>query len=298
MALTGYLAPEGFEAQLETELGAAVAARHGRLFLCPEAPRDVAWAANTWFDVEELPIASIGDGAKQLRARGRNWALLPIEHHRRAALIAERLPSVSFKPLVFPAPAPSAPLGSWALVAPDRLLLAARCSSPFAHGEARFVEDRAGPPNRAYLKLWEALTVAGARPAPGELCLDLGASPGGWTWVLASLEARVIAIDKAPLDPKVAALPGVDARLGSAFALEPASLPPVDWLVCDVVSYPKRLLGLIRKWLDAGRARRIVATLKFQGDTDFETIAAFRALPGGQLRHLHHNRHELTFFRL
>jgi 23S rRNA (cytidine2498-2'-O)-methyltransferase len=298
MALTGYLAPEGFEAQLETELGDAVAARHGRLFLCPEEPRAAAWAANVWFDVEELPIASIGDAARQLRARGRNWALLPLEHHRRAALIVERLPSVSFKPLAFPAAPPSAPLGSWALLSPDRMLAAARCSSAFAHGEVRFVEDRTGPPNRAYLKLWEALTIAGVRPSPGDLCLDLGASPGGWTWVLASLGARVIAVDKAPLDPKVAAMPGVETRQASAFALDPATLAPIDWLVCDVVCYPKRLLRLIRDWLEAGRARRIVATLKFQGETDFATIEEFRAIPGGTLRHLHHNRHELTFFKL
>src|SRR5436309_1011333 len=30
----------------------------------------------------------------------------------------------------------------------------------------------------AYLKLWEALTLLKCRPAPGEICLDLGGSPG------------------------------------------------------------------------------------------------------------------------
>ena len=131
-------------------------------------------------------------------------------HHRRAALIQERLPHVSAKPVVFPAKAPSAPLGSWTLLSPDRMLAAARCSSPFANGEVAFVEDRTGPPNRAYLKLWEALVRLGRWPGPGERCLDLGASPGGWTWVLARLGATVVAVDKAPLDPKVAAMPGVD----------------------------------------------------------------------------------------
>ena len=125
-------------------------------------------------------------------------------HHRRAALIQERLPHVSAKPIVFPAAAPTAPLGSWTLLAPDRLLAAAQCSSPFPNGEVQFVEDKTGPPNRAYLKLWEALVRLRRWPQPGERCLDLGASPGGWTWVLAKLGANVIAIDKAPLDPRIA----------------------------------------------------------------------------------------------
>lgn len=298
MAIAGYLAPEGFERQLERELGERVVARHERLFLADGAPVDAAWAANVWHEVEEIPVASIGEAAKALRARGRHWALYPLAHHRRAALIKDRLPAVSLKPLVFPTPAPGSPLGSWCLIAPDRLLAAPRCSSAFANGEVRFVEDRQGPPNRAYLKLWEALTVAGVYPQPGETCVDLGASPGGWTWVAASLGATVIAVDKAPLDPRIARLPGVTARRDSAFAIAPGDLPPVDWLFCDVVCYPKRLLGLIERWLASGRVRRMIATLKFQGETDFGAIEAFRAIDGARLRHLHHNRHELTFFRL
>ena len=39
--------------------------------------------------------------------------------------------------------------------------------TPFANGEVAFVEDRAGPPNRAYLKLWEALVRLGRWPGPG-----------------------------------------------------------------------------------------------------------------------------------
>src|SRR5581483_1713743 len=157
-------------------------------------------------------IASIAEGAAKLRAIQRNWALYPHRLHRRAALIARRLPHVSAKPLAFPAPAPAAPLGSWTLLDAGTILAAGDCSSPFPNGVVRFVEDRSGPPNRAYLKLWEALTLLGRRPAPGERCLDLGASPGGWSWALTKLGARVIAVDKAPLDPTVASLPGIDYR--------------------------------------------------------------------------------------
>ena len=94
----------------------------------------------------------------------------------------------------------------------------------------RFVEDRAGPPSRAYLKLWEALTLSGQHPGPGDLCLDLGSSPGGWSWALQQMGARIISVDKAPLDPAVARLPGIEHRDDSAFALDPAAIGPVDWL--------------------------------------------------------------------
>jgi 23S rRNA (cytidine2498-2'-O)-methyltransferase len=215
-------------------------------------------------------------------------------HHRRAALIQERLPHVSAKPIVFPAAAPTAPLGSWTLLAPDRMLMAARCSSPFPNGEVAFVEDKAGPPNRAYLKLWEAFVRLGRWPQAGERCLDLGASPGGWTWVLARLGARVIAVDKAPLEPAVAAMPGVEWRGESAFALEPESVGPVDWLLSDIVCYPVRLLRLVERWRASGLVKNFVCTIKFQGPTDHDAAAAFAALSGAEVQHLHHNKHELT----
>jgi 23S rRNA (cytidine2498-2'-O)-methyltransferase len=296
--LTAYLAPEGYVEDLLAELGSAVSAVLGRLVLASGPPCPAAWAANLWHEPQRIPIASIGDAAQKLRAIQRNWALYSHAHHRRAALIAERLPKVSAKPLVFGAPAPTAPLGSWTLLDADTVLAAPRCSSPFPNGEVSFVEDRAAPPSRAYLKLWELFTLTGEKPQPGELCLDLGSSPGGWTWVLQSLGARVISVDKAPLDPRIAALPGVAIRRESAFALEPKKIGGIDWLFSDVVCYPRRLLALVERWLAAGNCCRFVCTLKFQGPTDHETARSFAAIPGSRLLHLHHNKHELTWIRL
>jgi 23S rRNA (cytidine2498-2'-O)-methyltransferase len=295
---TAYLAADGFEAQLEEELGragVAVALRHGRLLVSEQPAIAAAWAANIWHDCVDLPVPSIGEAAKVLRALQRNWAMYAPLHHRRAALIQERLPHVSAKPIVFPAPAPAAPLGSWTLLAADRMLAASRCSSPFGNGEVAFIEDRQEPPNRAYLKLWEALVQLRRWPQPGERCLDLGASPGGWTWVLAKLGAEVIAIDKAPLEPRIAAMKGVSWRGESAFGLEPDSIGPIDWLFSDIICYPARLLRLVERWRASGRVKNFVCTIKFQGETDHETAEGFAAIPGARVLHLHHNKHELTF---
>jgi 23S rRNA (cytidine2498-2'-O)-methyltransferase len=297
VALTGYLAPDGFLDELRQELGSTIVETHGRLLLAVGPPRSIAWVANVWREPIEIPITSISDAAKKLRAIQRNWVHYACAHHRRSVLIAEKLPKVSAKPLVFSAPAPNAPLGSWTLIAPDRILASPLCSSPFPNGEARFVEDRTAP-SRAYLKLWELFTLLDQRPKPGDVCVDLGASPGGWTWVLQKLGARVLSVDKAPLDSCITYLPGVDLRRESAFALDPRAVGPVDWLFSDIVCYPKRLLRLVHKWLAVGSTCRFVCTVKFQGATDFETMGQFAAIPGSRLLHLYHNKHELTWVKL
>lgn len=293
-----YLAAAGFEAEVAEELrraGRTVSAWHGRLALSPDPPGPCAWALEAWTAPVLLPAPSVKAAADALRGMQRNWALYAAAHHRRAALIEARLPPVKARPLAFPELAPGAHLGAWTLLAPERLLASPAKTSPFVNGEARFIEDREGPPSRAYLKLWEALTRLGRWPLPGETCLDLGAAPGGWTWALATLGAWVTAVDKAPLDAAVAAMPGVGWRGESAFALPPE---PVDWLFSDVICYPARLLALVRRWIAAGAARNIVCTVKFQGATDHDVAAEFAAIPGAVLFHGAHNRHELMFARL
>ena len=292
---SAYLAAEGFEDSLAEELarrGVAIAGWHGRLALSPDAPVHAAWALDIWTDPREIEAPTVKTAADALRALQRNWGAYAAGLHRRMALTRERLPPVKARPLAFPSPPPASHLGAWTLLAPDRLLASPTKSSPFVNGECLFIEDHIGPPSRAYLKLWEALTRFGRYPKSGETCFDLGASPGGWTYVLASLGASVTAVDKAPLDPGVAAMPGVSERLDSAFAMPPE---PVDWLCSDIIAYPDRLLALVRKWIDAGAARHIVCTLKFQGPTDHAAAEAFAAIPDGQVVHLFHNKHELTF---
>jgi 23S rRNA (cytidine2498-2'-O)-methyltransferase len=295
---TAYLAAEGYERELDEELaraGVAVRLHHGRLRVSESRPVHVAWAANTWWDAERIVVSSIGDAAKALRSRQRNWASYTPEHGRRAQLIADKLPHVAARPLELGEVAPDAPLGSWTLLERDLVLAAADCSSPFPNGVPRFVEDHEGPPSRAYLKLWETFARLRRQPGPGDRCLDLGAAPGGWTWLLASLGAEVTAVERAPLEPEVAGLANVTCERGSAFGLDPADVGHLDWWVSDIIAYPDRLLDLVTRWLDSGRVRNLVCTVKFQGATDHHAAARFAALPGAQLFHLSQNKHELTF---
>lgn len=128
--------------------------------------------------------------------------------------------------------------------------------------------------SRGGLKLEAALAAFGFDPA-GEICVDLGASTGGFTDVLLRRgAARVYAIDvghgqlHASLrdDPRVVSMEGTDARaLDAAMFAEPPRL-----VVCDasfislrlVLPRPlslaadrARLVALVKPQFEAGRAR-------------------------------------------
>lgn len=294
---TAYLAAEGFESELDDELaraGVAVDLVHGRLRVSHSPPVHAAWAANTWWDAERIAVRSIGEAAKALRSRQRNWAAYAPVQGGRARLITDKLPHVTARPLELVEVAPDAPLGSFTLLERDLLLAATDCTSPFPNGLPRFVEDRHRPPSRAYLKLWEVFARTRRRPGAGERCLDLGAAPGGWTWLLARSGAEVTAVDRAPLAAAVEQLPNVTYLRGSAFGLDPSQIGPVDWWCSDIIAYPDRLFDLVIRWLGSGLVRNLVCTVKFQGATDHEVAARFAALPGAQLFHLSQNKHELT----
>ena len=308
-----YHAVPGFEDHLIYELGkppAGITNIGPYLFHDPGPPRDdIFWWRNSWPEPFLLEFSSINEAASALRAIGRNWSACLHTFFRRGELISSKLPHVSAKPRLFPWQLPAAPVGAWTLPDEHTIIASADCVSPFPGGVIEFEEDKQGPPGRAYLKLWEALTRMRTRPQPGSRCLDAGASPGSWTWALTQLGANVIAVDRAPLEARIANLPGVEYIRHDAFTLRPEDIGPVDWLFCDVICYPARLYGWIEKWLASGLCRNFVCTIKMQGTVgastigartvkdgiDFETPKRFAAIPGSTVVHLYHNKHELTW---
>lgn len=261
--------------------------------------RSPYWTRNVWEKPLLIEFDSVGEAAKALRSIQRNWAVLPARLHRRCALIAGKLPPLPSRPKTFPFVPPDVPMGAFTLLDENRLIASPICSSPFPNGEFEFVEDKEGPPSRAYRKLWEALVLAGQVPAAGETCVDAGASPGGWTWALARLGADVLAIDRADLDPRIAALPTVRTMRHDAFTLKPEQIGRVDWLCSDVICYPPALLQWVESWLETGLARNFICTIKMQGALfDKASADRFAAIPGSRVLHLWHNRHELTWINL
>lgn len=165
-----------------------------------------------------------------------------------------------------------------------------------AGGDFPWIEDKAAP-SRAFAKVVEAEAQAGFRFVPGETCVDLGASPGGWTWVAVQRGARVIAVDRSPLREDLMRHPRVTFVKGDAFEYRPDK--PVDRLLCDLIAAPERTFELLRTWLTAGLCREFLVTVKFRGDADYGRLADFERLLAETcsryfLRRLGVNKNEAT----
>jgi 23S rRNA (cytidine2498-2'-O)-methyltransferase len=169
--------------------------------------------------------------------------------------------------------------------------------STFPGGRARMRVD-ADRPSRAARKVEEALAWLGVAPGSGEVCVDLGAAPGGWSWALLERRARVIAVDPAELRPDVARHRGLTHEKKSAFGYEPEE--PVDWLFCDMAWRPLEAAQLLAKWGRRRWARIVVANLKLPMKQKAKIVDELRAIVHGggfsrvRTRQLYHDRDEIT----
>jgi 23S rRNA (cytidine2498-2'-O)-methyltransferase len=297
---TGYLAIHKFEAELERELeikGLKIAHKKDRLYLVEGEHPQIIWAQTTAFKLQSMPITSINDGVKKLKALGRNWGLFTVGHHRRAQLIQEELPKFNTKPIPFRHPLPEKPMGFWTLWEPDQIFYSTETSSPFALGEMDFLEDKEMPPSRAYLKLWEFFTVYAPEAITGGTSIDVGSCPGGWTWVLRMLEFdNIISVDKAPIEKRIMDLGRIDFKQESAFGLDPKDFGEINWFCSDIICYPERLLNLVKRFNDSGKVKNFVCTIKYQAEIDWTETFKFLEIPNSRIVHLHHNKHEVTWF--
>ncbi len=180
-------------------------------------------------------------------------------------------------------------------------------SAPWPLGVPRLRMPR-GAPSRSTLKLEEALLVllrAEERDAllrPGATAVDLGASPGGWTWQLVQRGLHVAAIDNGPMDADLMASGLVEHRREDGFRYRPRR--PVDLLVCDMVEQPSRIADLMARWLRQGDCRAAAFNLKLPMKQRFRAVqdglgrlpkADARGAPFTvRCRQLYHDRDEVT----
>jgi 23S rRNA (cytidine2498-2'-O)-methyltransferase len=294
-----YLSHKDCKSQLQADIGEHLVATVGDLCFS-NAYIDSVWALDVWFDPQVETVTSIADAQKKLKQVQKLWTALPQKLHRRTQLIADKLFAPKNPKFDFTTEGKFTPRqsGYFTLVEQDLMVYAQRSLSPFIAGVPPILEDREGPPARAYLKLVECLMRVGHSPKPNDLCLELGASPGSWTWVLLRLGAKVIAYDRSDLDPKVKKLGDVKVILKDAFTARPEHFDGIDWLFCDVICYPDKLYEFILEWIASGKCKNFVCTLKFQGAEHYDMIPKFRAIPGAKVFHSYYNKHELTFVRL
>jgi len=296
MLRSGYLAKEGLLKNLLEELQDPKALVLDHLVLSTLPYQELYFKQNGWKEVETFAFSSIKEAARLLRAKGKYWAFYPTTLYRRGLLIQENLAKAPVKPLLFPTSLPSTSYGGWTLLDEKTLVFSKETTSPFPHGEVLFEEDKTLP-SRAYLKLYEAFMQVGSLPQKGEKCLEIGASPGSWSSILATLGAQLTCCDRAPLAPSLKRFSNLRFVQGDAFKLTPQEVGPIDWLFSDLICYPDKLFDYIRLWLESGLCKNFICTLKFQEGISLKALENFEKIPGSRLLHLFHNKHEITWMK-
>lgn len=169
-------------------------------------------------------------------------------------------------------------------------------------GQRRMADDPLAP-SRSYLKIEEAYLVMGREPGEGDSVCDLGASPGGWSYSAAKRGARVVAVDNGPLKGGALDHALIEHRREDAFRYTPPSGSVFEWMFCDLVEDPRRVVAnLVHSWLRHGWCRRFVIVLKFGRTDALRLLHEVRAADSPfslysrhlRIHHLFHNREEFT----
>jgi 23S rRNA (cytidine2498-2'-O)-methyltransferase len=183
-------------------------------------------------------------------------------------------------------------------------------SSPWPMGIPRLRMAREAP-SRSALKLEEALLTlldADERARwlkPGMKAADLGAAPGGWSWVLAREGLHVTAIDNGPLAESALATGLIRHVRADGFTWQPAQA--LDWMVCDMVEQPRRVAARMAEWFVQGWCRRAIFNLKLPMKKRYVEVqanladVAARCEQAGlpiewRARQLYHDREEITVY--
>jgi 23S rRNA (cytidine2498-2'-O)-methyltransferase len=168
-------------------------------------------------------------------------------------------------------------------------------------------------PSRSTLKLEEALFVfltaqeQTTALRQGMSAVDLGASPGGWTYQLVRRGIRVEAIDNGPIDSALMRSGLVRHVKTDGFSFRPVR--PVDWMVCDIVDQPRRIAQLVGRWMAQGSCRRTIFNLKLPMKKRYEEVklcidlikvelagSAVNKIYSIAIKQLYHDREEVTGF--
>lgn len=153
--------------------------------------------------------------------------------------------------------------------------------------------------SRAEFKLEELFSLID--PPRGELAIDLGASPGGWTRILRSIGfAEVHAVDPADLDARLQGDSGVRHHRTTAGEFLLDAQGPVDLIVNDMRMVPHLTASTMIDAADLLRPGGLaIITFKLgtnnpvkQTDESLEILSA--AYDVSFARQLQHNRSELT----
>jgi len=207
-------------------------------------------------------------------------------------------------------PNPKLPVLHVVFISNNHLLLASSSAndrSPWPMGIPRLKQDSRAP-SRSAMKLDEALhsllTPAERMEllAQGMHAADLGAAPGGWSWVLAKQGIQVSAIDNGPISADALATGLIEHIRADGFHWQPPRT--LDWMVCDMVETPSKVARRMAQWFAEGWCRQAIFNLKLPMKKRWEEtalcLALFEKHSGKPMliraKQLYHDREEITVF--
>lgn len=182
-------------------------------------------------------------------------------------------------------------------------------NSPFYMGIPR-LKFPSDAPSRSTLKLEEAFHAFipadewDERLASGMYAVDLGASPGGWTYQLVKRSMMVHAVDNGDMAQSLLDTGQVTHHRVDGFKFAPMR-HPITWVVCDMVEKPARVTQLMINWLVNGWCREAIFNLKLPMKQRYQEVCHNLVLLRAALeqhglnaevkaKHLYHDREEIT----
>jgi 23S rRNA (cytidine2498-2'-O)-methyltransferase len=263
------------------------------------APLPLVWAVDVWLDPLRIRYSSFEDLCVRLgeklavpSADASRWIDMSTRHRPLSSQLTQKLNSFC---------ASSSQAGvvrKWAQLRTDEAVFASRSLWPwgFLRSESRLRPGAA--PSQAISKLNEAFEILGS-PDKSDRVVDLGASPGSWTFACLQRGSAVFATDRSPLESSKWP-PDWKRRLsfraGDAFSWDFSSHQPT-WILSDLICTPEKLYTALQGWLRKCPGAGYVCTLKFKSDEGLDWIPRFQSIPDSLVLHLQNNQNEATFLK-
>lgn len=269
-----------------------------KLIICDPLNKKPIWSQDWWPNTHAIQYKTKADAVRVLKSQKNLGAFYNSSPSALAANLRREIREVPTKRIEYAVPTKfNFKFFTWTILDQETLLICDQPHSRFPLGWNEFNEDKNVPPNRAYLKLWEVLCLGYISLKPTDIAIDLGSSPGGWTWALSEQVSKVYSVDKAPLDPKISGSPSIVAYEEDAFKLNPKNFKDATWLFSDIICTPERLYQLVTTWMGQSSIENYVCTIKFKGPCDFEILKKFEEIAKSKIIHLYQNKNEVTWIR-
>ena len=160
--------------------------------------------------------------------------------------------------------------------------------------------------SRAYLKTRESMVWSRFPFSPGDLCVEIGAAPGGSCQALLEAGLRVIAIDPAELDPSLLLQPNLTYFRGRGRDIRRHRLRLARWLFADLNVAPNYTLEVVSDIVTNSKTdiRGLILTLKLMNWKLVEQIPEYIECVKQlnfefvRTRQLSHNRREFCLSAL